>query len=639
MQKLRLAIAFFIIIFLSLFSIYKTLMLNLKPDPRLILKSKNQFTSTIKLTPKRGDILDRNGNTIAISKTVNSLFAEPVKIQNKEALAKEISNKLNLDYKQTFSKINNNRGFVWIKRMLSDLESEKIESLIKRNKGLHFKQENKRVYPYETIAAHVLGYVNIDAKGVSGVERAYDNFLLDENKTIKYQRDAKGRRIKADSLYSVSESSNLLYLTVDTALQYHIEKELKNTVETMLAKSGVVIVMDPNTGEILALANYPSYNPNDTANYNDYVWKNRAITDVFEPGSTFKIFTVGVALKNKLIDKDELIDGEGGRFIIKQGRSTKVIKEAQNKDYGMMNLDTLISKSSNVGSAKLGLRIGYENLVEGIKVFGFYQKTELDLVGEVRGILREKGGTVDLANLSFGQGLGVTPIQLVKAYSIIANGGYDITPHVLDKITDSTGNIIYKTNNTKKTKLIEKDIASELIRMLRLVVEEGTGLGTEIDGFQVAGKTGTAEKFIDGAYSKDKYIASFVGFFPSDEPKYTMLTLIDEPEKAHFASIVAVPLFRKIASYIIQKKNISPQNINLVNVDYKALELNTNNNVQNFDQNYLPSVEGMTLKEVLNKINTSIDDIEVIGSGRIVKQYPLPGTKNEDIKKITLWLE
>lgn len=647
MQKVRVLIVFFGIIFLSAFPIYKTLMFNLKPDSRLIAKAKYQFTSTIELTPKRGDIFDRNANTIAISRSVNSLFAEPNKISDKEKLAKELSILLDIDYKNTFNRINNNKSFVWIKRMLSDEESKKLTTLIKNNNSIHFKQENKRVYPYETIAAHVLGYVNIDAKGVSGVESVYNNFLLNENKLIKYQRDAKGRALESNSHYLISESNNKIYLTIDTSLQYHVEQELKFAVENWSAKGGTVIVMDPNTGEILALANYPTYNPNDTSNYDAYVWKNRAITDVFEPGSTFKIFTVGVALKNKVVDKEELIDGEGGRFLVGQGRSSKIIKEAQNKDYGMMSLDKLIAKSSNVGSAKLGLRLGYDNLLEGIKLFGFSQKTDLDLVGEVRGILREKGGPVDLANLSFGQGLGVTPMQLVKAYSIIANGGYDIKPYVLDKIEDGEGNLIYKQENIKNYQLISKELSYELRRMLRLVVEEGTGVGTEIDGFQVAGKTGTAEKFIDGAYSKDKYIASFVGFFPADEPKYTMLTLIDEPKSAHFASIVAVPLFRKIANHIIQRKNISPSNINLVNLDNKIIQNNSKKELnnfkeelkKNFDEEILPSVEGLTLKEVLSKINAKLDDIEVIGSGRIVKQYPLPGTKNEDIKKITLWLE
>lgn len=637
-------INFVFLIFVICFAVlsYRNINFQIKPDPRLVNRAKKQFVGTIDLTPKRGDILDKNGRAIAVSRTISSLYAEPCIIENKKELAKKISKELEINFSTVYSKLNNDKYFVWIKRKLSDDEFLKIQDLVDKTRGLNFKKENKRYYPNQTLGSHIVGYVNIDSKGKSGIEAYYDDYLVDNNKKFVYEKDARGRvLLSSQNTFAVTESDNSVFLTIDNSVQYFVERELKDTVEKFKAKSGTVIVINPSNGEIISLANYPNYDPNENSNYDSFIWKNRAITDLYEPGSTFKIFTVAVGLSGGFVKENEIIDGTGGRLLVGTGKSAKYIKEAKGHDYGKMTLSELIAKSSNVGSAKLGLIIGYKNLVEGVKKFGFASKTNLDAVGEVNGKIRAKGGSVDLANIAFGQGLGVTPIQIVKGYSIIANGGYNIQPHFVKKIVDKDGVLVKEHKLNINDRIIDGELAKNLRKMLRMVVEEGTATATDIDGFQIAGKTGTAEKFINGKYSDDKYIASFVGFFPADNPKYTMLTLIDEPQHDYYASVVAVPLFRKVASYIIQNDSISPNNIVATEITGSKL-YNTsleNKTKSAYSKNEVPAMQGLSLREVLSLLGSEWEDVEVIGSGKIVKQYPLPGKKDDGSKKITLWLE
>ncbi|MEI6079096.1 MAG: penicillin-binding transpeptidase domain-containing protein, partial [bacterium] len=487
------------------------------------------------------------------------------------------------------------------------------------------------------------------------VERFYDEFIKSTSgEKIKYEKDGKNRLIySGGNVFLSSDSGKTIYLTIDSNMQYQVERELKETVESKSAASGTVIVMNPKTGEILALANYPNYDSNEPGKYSGFNLRNRAITDLLEPGSIFKIFSACFALKTKVIDLKTEIWGENGKFHLTAGRKPVIIKEAKGHDYGKMTVSTIIAKSSNVGAAKLGLLVGEKDFFEGVESFGFGSRTDIDLPGEISGIVNKKGGKVTLATSAFGQGISVTPIQIVKGYSIIANGGYEVTPHVVRKIVNENGEEIQDTGVQRGDQIISTDLAKELAVMLRSVVEEGgTGTATDITGFEIAGKTGTAQKAGRGGYSADKYAVSFAGFFPASDPQYTMLVLIDEPKGAYFAAVVAVPLFKKIANIIIQNQSIAPKLMPKLDAN-KGQDKGLPTKVQQandkpvqaptsflpHDPAIVPDLRGMSLRQALSVISTNWDDVKTYGSGKVTRQNPVPGKRNADDKVISIWLE
>jgi cell division protein FtsI/penicillin-binding protein 2 len=396
-----------------------------------------------------------------------------------------------------------------------------------------------------------------------------------------------------------------------------------------------------------------------------YNLRNRAISDLVEPGSIFKIITVGLTLKNNLWDLKKEIWGENGKFTVGTGRYAKTIKEAEGHDYGWMTLHKLIAKSSNIGSAKLGIMLGETRLIDGAKEFGFGSKTGIDLTGETSGIVRDNKGDVYVSNVAFGQGIAVTPMQMVKAYSVIANGGINVTPHVVKKIVDEKGNILFDYPSKEGERIIDNSITKDLTDMLRSVVSEGTGTATDISGFDVAGKTGTAQKpGAHGGYDPNKFVSSFTGFFPSGDPKYTIMVVIEEPQGQSFASIVAVPLFRKVANILIQNQDIAPKEI--AEMDLKNVSdiiANGRKKVQNdspkkvntesvqqivepqeqpqtgLTVSSLPDFKGMSLRRALSLIPDKSSDVQIFGEGKIVKQEPAPGEQVAETQKITLWLE
>jgi len=630
------------------------LKLQLFPNPKTVELAK-QYINIKDLPPKRGDILDRNGNPLAITVEYDRLSVDPGDIKDKEALIKILSKELNMSDKELRPKIfpdDPNKRYVKIKNILTRQESRRLKEIIKRPKdyGLIFEPVPKRSYPNKSLASHAIGFIDAAADGKNGVEGYYDEYIKTASSRIRYQKDNKGNPIYSASnpAFLSKGNDNVVYLTIDSDIQYQIERELKAAVEKWRAASGTVIVMDPYTGEIISLANYPDYDPNDLKESANFAMKNRAVTDIFEPGSTFKIVTAGIALKTKTTDLNEKFWDENGSFVV----GGKKISEAKGHDYGWMNIEGIIAKSSNIGSAKLGLKIGYSKFITGIDEFGFGQKTGVDLPGEVSGLIQRKGGQVELSNMAFGQGISVTAMQMVRMYSIIANGGYDVTPHVVKKIVNKNGEEILaasKTNDSKGDSLIPEDIAHSLGDMLRSVVSEGTATGTDISGFDIGGKTGTAQKPVRGGYSKDKYVASFLGFFPVSKPKYSMLVLIDEPKGNYFAAVVAVPLFRDIANVLIQNSSVTPMaSKDNKKEDPKKVELKApikatpeplRKPVLSSDPSSVPNLTGLTLRDALKSISGKWDDIKVEGAGRVVRQVPSPGPRNEQDRIITIWLQ
>lgn len=662
-SRKRILLVFALVLASFVFFMFTAVRLELFPDPRIVERAKTQYTREVKLNPRRGNILDRNGSPLAVSVDLDSVFVDPKMIpdQDRSRLAGQLSEVVGVSQSVILEKMSQPKRFVWIKRLLSFDESEKLKNviyernkrgeLIRINRGIGVIKEPKRMYPNDNLASHVVGFVNRDAVGMDGVEKSYDEFIKSRDVSVKYGKDRKGRAIYSGSnIFISSDNGNTVYLTIDKNIQYRVERELKRIVDSKNALSGTVVVMDPNNGEILALANYPDYNPNDLSKSNNFAMRNRAVTDAFEPGSIFKIVTAGIALKNKVISLTDKLWGENGKFQLVGGRHPVFVREAKGHDYGFMDLKKLISVSSNVGSAKLGLMIGAKKFYVGIDEFGFGRKTEVDLPGEINGIINRKGGKVEIANMGFGQGISVTAMQMAKSYSIISNGGNSVMPHVVKKIMNEDAEIIYEYPSEPGQKVIADDIAKELSMMLRSVVEEGTGTVTDIRGFDVAGKTGTAQKAAGGKYSPDKYVTSFAGFFPVSSPKYAMLVLIDEPKGAYFAGVVAAPLFRNIANIIIQGTDTvvpvsetSKEEPKHDEVKHKEIytAVQDRDNVDNIkvEAGEVPDLKGRTLRTALKMIPTGFDDVSVHGQGRVVRQEPAPGTKADSSGSIKIWLE
>jgi cell division protein FtsI (penicillin-binding protein 3) len=636
--------------------IFKAVWLQISPDERVLSRAERQYTGRMKLPSKRGDIFDRNGNALAVSLEYNSLFVDHKLIEDKERVARELNEAIGLPYKEVLNKISQARNrHVWLKRFLTRKEVSALSEIVKRERGLKFSKEPKRAYPNNTLASHIIGFAGHDAKGMEGIESYYDAFIKGEKINLEYQKDRKSRLIYSESGSFLSGNvGNNIYLTIDSNIQYQVEKELKETMEKTKALGGTVIVMDPYNGEIVALANYPDYDLNNPIDYSWDKIRNRAVTDVFEPGSSFKIITAAIALKNKVVDLDTEIYGEGGKFQIAGGRRPVFIREAQGKDFGTMKMEKIISHSSNIGSAKLALMMGQEVFYEGLEEFGFGKTTDVDLPGEVSGRLRQKIGKVGLANIGMGQGLSVTSMQMVKAYSIIANGGYSITPHIVKSIVFENTGKVQEVESQKGEKILPTELTKTLAHLLRSVVEQGTGTSTDILGFDIAGKTGTAQKPVKGGYSHDKYVASFAGFFPAYDPVYTMLVMIDEPQGQYYASLVAVPLFRKIAQILIQGQKVKAKPVpNTKEKDSSRLARVARGEKQGgnggkkelkqeptiIDPSTVPDLKGKSLRQALKLIGEGWTDVKTYGHGKVVRQDPAAGPRDKKDKVISIWLE
>lgn len=643
-QNVRISLLSIFVILIFLVFIIRIINLVSFPSENLARQAKKQYKGFIKLSEQRGQILDSKGTALAITISSHSLYADPSLIdkKDKKLISKNLSKHLNISYKRILSKIENKRRFVWLKRKLDDLEYEKIKDIVSEHRGLQVIKEAKREYPNNTLASHIIGFVDIDGKGLSGVELFYNDFLRGEKSKYKinYQRDAKGRVIYDDkNIFKIQESASSLYLTIDSSIQYQVESILKSAQEQLDAKSITAIVLNPNSGEIISLANIPTYDLNNPGGYSFAKRRNRAITDVYEPGSTFKIFPVAIALQEKFIKSDTKIWCENGQLEV----DGQLIREANFHKFEWLSIYDIIAKSSNIGTAKIAFKIGFERFLTGISdIFGIGKETGIDLPGEVRGILHKEKNKIMLASMSFGQGLAVTPMQMVKAYASIANGGFEVNPHLVKKVMANDKNIFIRPSEMKGRRVLEEQVSNELKSMLSLVVKEGTGIGTNLQDFEVAGKTGTAQKsdIKKGGYYKDKYILSFAGFFPVEDPQFTVIVVVDEPKKGKYASTVAVPIFRRISNVLLQNTENKIKDLKIS----KDLTSVVNKTRFRFDLgiekiSLVPDFTGKTLREVLVDIKAPWKDVFVSGTGTVYKQKPVPSTKYKKDTVLQLYLK
>lgn len=624
----------FVLLFLSFPMLFlRITQLQLMKKEELSRLASRQHQSVITFTPKRGTIYDAKGKTLAKSAEVDSVYATPPDVKDPTQTAKKLAEILDLDRGGLIEKLKRKTGFVWIKRKVTPRETTHIKE--SGLKGIHFVKESRRFYPQLSdldshyLAAHLVGFVGIDSNGLEGVEAKYDAALAGDTTRLIIGKDAFGREIITEvPIPGKSPENYSLYLTIDTYIQYVVESELKGAVEASRAKKGMAVVMDPTSGKILAMANYPSFNPNRFWDYPPERWRNRVVTDMFEPGSAFKVFLVSAALEEKVAKRHDIFFCENGSYTI----SGKTIRDV--KKYGWLSLEHIIKYSSNIGAAKIAEHLGKERFHQYILKFGFGEKTGIDLPGEANGIVRhpKKWSRVALGNIAFGQGIAVTCIQLITAISTIANGGKLLRPYVVDRIVDSKGSVVWQSHPTVVRSVFSEGTAEIMTSILKRVIEEGgTGTRAGLPDYEVVGKTGTAQKVdsLIGGYSDDRFISSFVGFAPSHQPRLVILVVIDEPQGIPYGGTVAGPVFKNIAGRSLPYLNIPPTRTPiLVKASTKKQPLKEAAQIP-MDRGRMPDLRGLSMRVALNRVRALQLPVRLSGTGRVVDQHPGPGTTVE----------
>jgi cell division protein FtsI (penicillin-binding protein 3) len=508
-----------------------------------LLRAQRQQQRIIEISPKRGAIYDRNMHALAMSIKVDSAFAIPNEIKDKPLAAQLLSGVLGLPADLVESRLDSSQNFVWIERKLTPEKSEAITAL--NLKGVYTQAENKRFYPKADLASHVLGFVDVDEKGLGGIEYALDSQIRGKSEKIVMMADAHQKWF--DGAEARRDRGANVVLTLDEKIQYIVEKELAQAIQETHARAGTVIVENPDSGELLAVANWPTFNPNAAKDSPPDTRVDRAASALYEPGSVFKIVTLSAAIDQGITTPDDVVDCQNGAIYIAGHR----IRD--HKPFGQLTVAQILQYSSDVGAIKIGLRLGAPKFYDYIEAFGFGQPTGVDLPGESRGKLRrlENWTPVSVGSISMGQEVGVTPLQMITAVTAIANGGLIVRPHVVRE--ERHGNQVTEPQEPLPRRVIKATTAASMRRMLEGVVLGGTGKLAKLDGYTVAGKTGTAQKYDPetGRYSTHDLIASFVGFAPINTPAITVYVQLDSAVGAHEGGQVAAPVFKRVAQQVL----------------------------------------------------------------------------------------
>jgi len=636
-------------------------------------RAQRQQQRVIEITPKRGAIYDRNMHPLAMSIPVDSAFAVPAELGDQQLAARLLSGVLGIPREVLEARLESSRSFVWIARKLPPEKKEAVEAL--NLKGVYFQKENQRIYPKRDLAAHVLGFVDLDEKGLGGIEYQLDGQIRGKSEKIIVMADARQRWF--DGGEAQRERGANVILTLDEKVQYIAERELAAAMAKTHALAGTIIVMNPNNGEILGLANWPKFNPNVANEVPAEARMNRAVTALYEPGSTFKLITLAAAFDQGITRPGEVFDCENGAVYVAGHR----IRD--HKPFGMLNVAEILAQSSDVGAIKIALRLGAPKFYDYIRAFGFGQLTGVDLPGESKGILRrlENWSAISIGSISMGQEVGVTPIQLISAVSAIANGGMLYKPHVVAELRRE--NQLAPPEGlpapAEPKKAIRPETAATLRRLMEGVVLEGTGKLAHLDGWTAAGKTGSAQKIdpATGRYSRTQLIASFTGFAPISNPAVTILVSLDSPVGQHEGGQVAAPVFKRIAEQVLPYLDVPrdvPIGPRLVQAAYKNRETSDSVTLEDFtpadfsgqpDQPpaespatkskagisqmphvtvaveeggdiEVPDFSGKTMREVTEIcLRLGLDPV-LIGSSLATNQAPAPGAKVKRGAKVTV---
>lgn len=628
-KQSRIKIVFIITLIIFILILIKIFYIQVFQYNKLHKLATSLWNRNLPVTANRGRILDRNGNVLATNITTTTIYVVPNQIKDKETTAKELANILNADYDKILAHLNKRTYLEKLNPEGRQLSSEIADQINNLNiDGIYLMKETKRYYPYGETLSHVLGYVGIDNQGLSGLELQYDKYLTGKDGSIKYISDGKGNRLKNNEIYERPQDGMDITLTIDIDIQLSLERELSNTDTKYNPDNSLGIVMDPNTGEIIAMASRPTFDGNnysafdlETINRNLPIWKN------YEPGSTFKIITLAASLEEKTINLFEDHYHDGGAIMVDGAR----IKCWKAGGHGSETFLEVVQNSCNPGFVVMGQKLGMEKQYEYVKNFGFTEKTGIDLNGESKGIIFEKSkiGPVEQATISFGQGISVTPIQQVTGVSAAINGGSLYTPYVVKFIEEpETNNIILEKKPNKVRDVISSETSNMVRYALESVVSSGTGKNAYIENYRVGGKTGTAQKVNNGVYMTGNYIVSFMGFLPADKPEYVVYIAVDYPKGiTQYGGTVSAPIAKNVMKSIISIKDIKPSS-EVTPREYTWL-----------DTKYLktPNVLNMSKKEATKLLKSF--KVEYSGEGdTVIYQEPKENTYIKENSTIKIML-
>ena len=615
----RIKIVLLVIILLFLVIIFKVFYIQVISYNKLNSLANSLWNRNLPIEANRGKILDTNGIVLADNLTTASLVLIPNQIKNKEEVATSLAKILNVSYEEMYKHVSKKTSMERVHpegRRLSYEIADQISNL--KYGGVYLIKESKRVYPYDTLLSHSIGFVGIDNQGLSGLELTYNNYLTGEYGSIKYSSDAKGNKLELAESYEKPQDGMNLTLTINYKLQASLERELDNAVSKYNPDQALGIAMNPKTGEILAISSRPNFSPSNYQNYStEEINRNLPVWMTYEPGSTFKIITLATSLEENVVDLEKDMYHDSGSIHVENAR----IKCWKAGGHGTQTYLQVVENSCNPGFVTLGQKLGKEKLFEYIKKFGFGTKTGVDLNGESTGILfnLDKVGPVELATTAFGQGVSVTPIQQITAVSAAINGGYLLKPYIVKSINEpETNSVILENKKTIVRKVISESTSEKVRFALESVVTNGTGRNAFIDGYRVGGKTGTAQKVENGRYMIGNYIVSFIGFLPANDPEIIVYIAIDHPRGiTQYGGTVAAPIARSILLDTIDILNIKkPEGASEKNYNY-------------LDRKYatVPDVVNMDLNEAMKNLKSF--KVEYSGSGeKVVYQSP---SKNERI--------
>lgn len=542
------------VVFLLLI-LLRSYQLNIQENVRVDKLASRQYLTTLPVQPKRGTIFDRNGVVLAMDVQVDSIAVHPGQVVAPQMTAAKLASILKEPVSKILAKVQSNKKFEWVERRIDKTLGEQIKSL--KLPGVSVAIEYRRFYPNRELAGQVLGAVGYEAVALGGLELALDSHLKTSPKKIVAEKDARGRMYTP---ITEQEGYNDVTLTIDSNLQFIAEKYLQENAQKYNVKSGFALVTNPKTGEILAMANYPSFNPNTYADHPQASWKNHAVVDTFEPGSTFKGILAAAALASGKVRTTDSFFCENGIYHI----GKRVIHD--HEAYGNLSFDEIIRFSSNIGVTKVAQKIGKEAFYNTIVDFGFGEKSGIEFPGEEKGRVKpgNKWADVEFSNIAFGQGVSVSGIQVAGAYATLANGGVRMKPYLVSKIATQDGTLVLENKPTALKKVMEEKAALSLTDVLKGVVEDkGTGKLAKLEGYPIAGKTGTAQKVNPKTrqYDPDNFVSSFIGYVPADKPQFMIYVLYDSPQPIHVGGVVAAPVFKNIAQEALAYSGIAPDNV------------------------------------------------------------------------------
>jgi cell division protein FtsI (penicillin-binding protein 3) len=611
----------------------KAFLFHLKDDLRLQNVALRQYRTAVRESTRRGKILDSEGRELAINIEVPSVWADPRAIKKPAEMSGMLSHLLDVDHNKLFNRLTSRRKFAWVKRWVAEEQAKQIEEM--KIPGVYLEKENRRSYPNGTLMSAVLGAVGLDSEALGGVELSLNKELLQRSSDGSFRRDARGHLYLSPTDEVSFKPTSEVFLTIDRTIQFIAERELAKTMEATKAKAGIIIVVDPRNGDVLAMANAPSFDPNEYGKYSLEKWKNRAISDSYEPGSTFKVIVVSSSLESGSVTASEVFDCENGNLRI----GDHVLHDSHPHDE--LTVADIVKVSSNIGAYKIEQTMGHERAYEAIRNFGFGDKTRIRLPGESSGILHPPSSwsEVQFATIAFGQGISATPLQMTMAFAAIANGGDLLKPHVVKKVRNEKGEVIYEAHREVRRHPVSQETARTMTKMLQAVAEQGgTGtLAASLD-YPVAGKTGTAQKASPrGGYLKGQYYASFIGFAPADEPRLVVYVGVDDPKGYFYGGQVAAPAFRDVVEKTLRYLKV-PSRSRLMakkpeDADaYRAGDILPVTPAQlpqllprGNDEWEIPDFSGLTMRGVLKATDGVPINFRFVGSGIAIGQKPIPG--------------